>query len=387
MAPAGGRSAFSGSGKRGGIAASLLGVCALLMLSFGTLIAPARAQNVYVAAGIPVDVSGDAATLRDQAVVMAQREGLRQVLAEIAPADQVAGILLPNDDEIGSWVTDMSIDEEKIAATRYLGRYTIRFAAEPVQEFLSREGIAFAGTRAKQMLMLPVFTDETGTTDLWGPTNLWLRAWNMRPEGEALVPIVVPRGDLDDQNIISATDALGGAQAKLEFMADRYQSGDVVVADARMSAAATDGTRSLALSVVRYGHDGIDRFQETLSGAAADPDGLLAQGVAAVQAMLQGAWKNANLVDPNKRTSLSVRVPLAGIEQWVAIKRRLGQVSLIKAVDLRQLARDGADLEIVYAGDEAQFIRALAQADLLLVSSGEGISTLTLGASSTAVPQ
>jgi hypothetical protein len=382
MAPTGVFLAFSAVWRIAPRRLIAVGILALSGLIAEAATSPAAAQNVYVATGIPVEVTGDAATLRDQAVVVAQREGLRQVLKEIAPADQIEGLLLPGDDEIGSWVADMAIDEEKIAATRYIGRFTIRFATAPVQDFLSREGIAFAETRAKQMLMLPVFTDETGNTGLWGPTNAWLRAWtqqSQQPGAAALVPVVTPRGDLDDQNILSATDALAGAQAKLQFMADRYQAGDVVVADAKMSGTGADGNRSLALDVTRYGQDGIQRYQETLTGAAADPDGLLAQGVVTVQAMLEGAWKNANLVDPNKRTTLAVRVPLTGLEQWVAIKQRLAQVNLIKTVDLKQLARDGAELEIGYAGDEAQFIRALSVANLYLVSSGEGVSTLTLG--------
>lgn len=383
MAPTGAFSAFSAT-LRPWLSRLIL---AGLLAAPGVIVAggkQAAAQNVYVASGIPVEVTGDAATLRDQAVLVAQREGLRQVLKEIAPADQVEGLLLPSDEEIGSWVTDMAIDEEKIAATRYIGRYTIRFAAQPVQEFLGMEGISFAETRAKQMLMLPVYTDETGTTGLWGPTNAWLRAWSQpNPATVSLVPVVTPRGDLDDQNILTATDALAGAQAKLQFMADRYQAGDVVVADAQMSAAGTDGNRSLTLNVTRYGQDGIQRYQETLTGAAADPDGLLAQGVATVQSMLEGAWKNANLIDPNKRSTVSVHVPLTGLQQWVAIKQRLGQVTLVKTVDLRQLARNGAELEIGYAGDEAQFIRALSLADLYLVNSGEGVSTLTLGGGGT----
>ncbi|WP_374371583.1 DUF2066 domain-containing protein [Dongia sp.] len=389
MAPTGVFSAFGEASRHGCYRLALAGFLVLAGLLAGAIANPALAQSVYVASGIPVEVTGEAATLRDQAVLVAQREGLRQVLKEIAPADQIEGLLLPGDDEIGSWVADMAIDEEKIAATRYIGRYTIRFAAGPVQDFLSREGIAFAETRAKQMLMLPIYTDDTGTTGLWGPTNAWLRAWNQQNlaaagTGPALVPVVTPRGDLDDQNILTATDALAGAQAKLEFMADRYQAGDVVVAEAQMSAPGADGNRNLALNVTRYGHDGIQRYQETLTGAAADPDGLLAQGVVTVQAMLEGAWKNANLIDPNKRSTLAVHVPLNSLQQWVSIKQRLSQVGLIKTVDLKQLARDGADLEIGYAGDEAQFVRALSQADLYLVSSGEGVSTLTLGGGGTA---
>ena len=384
MAPTGVFRGIIGLGKINNILA--LPLLAGLLLGGLLLPAPAQAQNVYVASGVPVDVTGDAATLRDQAVLMAQREALKKILAEIAPADQVAGLILPSDEVIGGWVSDVEIEEEKMAATHYIGRYTVRFQAAPIQEFLGSEGVAFAETRSKQMLLIPVFTDETGNTGLWGPTNQWLSAWTTRPPSNALVPIVVPRGDLDDQNTLSATEALGGNEPKLEFMGERYQAGDVVVAEARMSPAGADGRRSLALDVTRHGLDGAEKFQETLTGDAADPDGLMAQGVATVQAMLEGAWKNANLVDPNQRATVSVHVPLAGIEQWVAIKRRLGQVSLIKGVNLKELAKSGAELEISYAGDEAQFIRALSQADLMMVPSGEGMATLTLGASSTATP-
>ncbi|WP_374383015.1 DUF2066 domain-containing protein [Dongia sp.] len=360
---------------------ALLGLLSGLILTVPAAINPAVAQNVYVASGVPVDVTGDAATLRDQAVLMAQREALKKILAEIAPADQVAGLQLPSDDEIGGWVADVEIEEEKMAATHYVGRYTIRFAAAPVQEFLSGQGVAFAETRSKQMLVIPVYTDETGTTGLWGPTNQWLAAWTTRPAGNALVPIVVPRGDLDDQNTLSATEALGGNEPKLEFMGERYQAGDVAVAEAQMSAPGADGQRTLTLNVTRYSAEGPQAFKDTLTGPAADPDGLMAQGVATVQAMLEGAWKSANLVDPNQRTTLSVHVPLTGIEQWIAIKRHLAQVSLIKGVNLKELAKSGADLEISYAGAEDQFIRALAQADLNLVPSGEGVATLTLAGS------
>src|SRR6185369_93561 len=52
---------------------ALTGLLAGLLLA-----APASAQSVYVASGVPVDVTGDAATLRDQAVLTAQRDALKK---------------------------------------------------------------------------------------------------------------------------------------------------------------------------------------------------------------------------------------------------------------------------------------------------------------------
>ena len=56
----------------------------------------------------------------------------------------------------------------------------------------------------------------------------------------------------------------------------------------------------------------------------------------------------------------------------------IAQVSLVKSVNLTHLTRSSADLELTYLGDEVQFVRALNQADLMIVNSGEGLQTMTL---------
>ncbi len=352
---------------------------AVLVLGLCLAAAPASAQqDVFVATGVPVDITGDLATLRDQAMLQAQRDAFRKILAEIAPAQDVAGLALPPDDQLTAWVQDFEIESEKTSASRYIGRFTFRFMAEPVRQFLSESGVSFAETTSKPVLVLPVYTDETGTTELWGPTNLWMNAWTTRQSPPGLVPILAPRGDLEDSAGISATQALAGDQERIQDMAQRYGAGDVMVAEASLSPATPDGRRGLALSVTRYGIEGTQTFKDQVDGDAANIDQLMKDGVEKVAAIVQSAWKDQNLIDPNQRQELSVHVPVTGLAQWVAVKRRLGRVSSIKGVNLLELSRSGADIEVTYVGDEAQFIRALAQADLLLTDSGEGLATITL---------
>ena len=89
---------------------------------------------------------------------------LREKVAEIAPADQVAGLALPSDDVIGGWVSDVEIEEEKIAATRYIGRYTIRFAAAPIAPGTPPP----SGARPKAQVIGGVsFTDAGGPGEVW----------------------------------------------------------------------------------------------------------------------------------------------------------------------------------------------------------------------------
>jgi hypothetical protein len=335
-------------------------------------------QNVYVAADIPVDLTGDIATLREKAMLQAQRAGLQKVLAGIASPDALKGLTLPSDDTITSWVQDFQIEEEKTSASRYIGRFTFRFMADPVRQFLTENGVAYAETVSKAVLVLPVYTSETGDTELWGPTNPWLAAWAARPSQPGLVPIQTPVGDLPDTNTITAAQALAGDAARIQALSDRYAAGEVIVAEAAMQPPSSDGKRILALSVTSYGADAPHSVKDQVTGDAADTDQLLKDGVERVAELVQNSWKQENLVDPSQRATVSVHVPFSTLGQWVEIKRHLAQVNLIKSVNLTNLSRTGADLQLTYLGDEVQFARALSQADLLITASGEGVQTMTL---------
>jgi hypothetical protein len=357
---------------------TLAACLALVWITAGFHRSASADQNVYVAAGIPVDITGDIATLRDKAMIQAQRAGLQKVLASIASPDALKDVALPSDDVITSWVQDFEIEEEKTSASRYIGRFTFRFMADPIRQFLAENNVAYAETVSKAVLVLPVYTSETGDTELWGPTNPWLAAWAARPSQPGLVPIQAPVGDLPDTNTITATQALAGDAARIQALSDRYAAGEVIVAEAAMQAPTADGKRTLTLSVVSYGSDQPHSVKDQVTGDAANVDQLLKDGVERVAALVQNSWKQENLVDPSQKATVSVHVPFTTLGQWVEIKRHLAQVNLVKSVNLTNLSRTGADLQLTYLGDEVQFARALSQADLLITSSGEGLETMTL---------
>jgi Uncharacterized protein conserved in bacteria (DUF2066) len=372
-------------GKIRWIVSALATVAPMVLLLAAMALSTGRAgadQSLYVAAGIPVDLTGDIATLREKAMLQAQRDGLKKVLATIASPDALQGLQLPSDDQITGWVQDFEIEEEKSSASRYIGKFTFRFMAEPIRQFLTENNIPYAETESKAVLVLPVFTSETGDTELWGPTNPWFAAWASRPQQPGLVPIQTPVGDLPDQNAISATQALAGDQARIQSLSERYASGDVIVAEATLQPPGADGKRSLALSVIDYGNGsggGGQSAKDQITSDTGDIDQLLKAGVDRVASLVQNSWKQENLVDPNQRNQVKVHVPFSSLQQWVEVKRHLAQVNLIKSVNLTNLSRTGADIELTYLGDEEQFVRALNQSGLLIASSGEGLQTMTLG--------
>jgi hypothetical protein len=353
----------------------------VLLAATGLSSHPAAADpNIYVAAGIPVDLTGDLTTLREKAMLQAQRDGLKKVLASIASAEALQSLQLPDDDTITSWVQDFEIEEEKTSASRYIGKFTFRFMADPIRQFLTENNVPYAETESKAVLVLPVFTNETGDTELWGPTNPWFAAWAARPQQPGLVPIQTPVGDLPDQNAITATQALAGDKPRIQSLADRYAAGDVIVAEATLQPPGANGQRVLNLSVVDYGSGGGQSAKDQVTNDTGNIDQLLKDGVDRVASLVQNSWKQENLVDPNQRSQVKVHVPFSSLQQWVEVKRHLAQVNLIKGVNLTNLSRTGADIELTYLGDEVQFVRALNQASLMITNSGEGLQTMTLAA-------
>ena len=333
---------------------------------------------VYTASGIVVDLTGDIATLRDQAMLQGQRQALQQILNEIAPAEDVARLTLPGDNEISGWVQDFTIDEEKSSADRYIGHFTFRFQAEPIRSLLADNGISFAQSQARTLLIVPVMTDDAGTSVLWGPANQWLAAWAASPSQSALLRVMVPSGDPGDVMTLSAVEALAGDRQKLSALAARHGAGEVAVAEAALLPIGPDGMRALSIAVTRPGPDGMETLRDQVTGDALAQDELMRLGVERTVAMLQQSLKSSNLVDASVHGEIAVDVPVVDLKEWVSVKRQLAKVQGLRGARLVSLTRSLAQMELTHIGTGEQFQRALAQQGLALTFSGEGQGTLKL---------
>ena len=341
----------------------------------------AQAGAVYTATGVDVDVTGDIATLRDQALLQGQRLGLQKVLTQIAPAERVQSLTLPSDDVISSWLQDFEIEQEKSSATHYVGRYTFRFLADPVQQFLAGNNVSFAQVQTRRVLVLPIYTDETGSSALWGQANLLLLPWGAKAPSASLVPLVLPSGDVSDSTTLSATQALAGDTQRLAALAQRYGAVEVLVTEVKAAPVGADGMQSFAVSAMRYGRSATTQFSDTVSGDPAALEDLLGQSVDRTINWVQGQVRDANMVDASRQTSMMVDVPLTSLKQWVDIKKQLGGVPSLKSVRMVSLTKAMAVLDIAFLGDVPQFQRSLAQQDLALDLQGPNKGVLRQDAS------
>ena len=180
------------------------------------------------------------------------------------------------------------------------------------------------------MLVLPVYTDETGNSTLWGPANLLLLPWGTKAPNVSLVPLVLPSGDVSDSTTLSATQALAGDTQRLAALAQRYGAAEVLVTEVKAAPVGADGMQSFAVSATRYGRSATTQFSDTVSGDPATLEDLLGQTVDRTINWVQGQVRDANMVDASRQTTMMVDVPLTSLKQWVDIKKQLGGVPSLK---------------------------------------------------------
>lgn len=358
------------------LAGSVLAALCLLLLAL-----PGTAQDAgtdpFTVNGVGVDVTaGSAAEARDQAITEAQRAAFRQLLARLAPPEDIARLPALSDAEIGQMVTDFEVEEERASAVRYIGRLTFRFREAPVRQYLERQGTRFATTVSKPVLVLPILTAEEGDL-LWEETNAWRAAWAANPQQNELVPLIVPLGDLEDIQAIDAAQALAGDSRGFAALARRYGTGDTIVAEVR---APGPDAKSIRIRAIRYLESGAAQsFEEQASASDASPEALYAAAVERLSARVQEDWKRQNLVAGNVEQTLDVVVPIRGITDWVAVQQRLRGIANVRRTEVVYVTRREGRLNLVFVGDQSQLTRALSQRDLALAQGG-GSWVLTLGA-------
>lgn len=345
----------------------------LFLLAVAFVGAPAQAQAVrgdsaaFTVRDVQVDRTAvSAAAAREAALLDGQRAALRRLFERLVPQAQYGRFPKLSDSQISDLVQNYEVQSERTSAVRYIATLTFRFKPEDVRTLLRNARLPFAETSAKPYLVLPVLRQQ-GVTLLWDSTNPWRDAWNRLAPADGLVPLVLPKGDPADTSQINADQAHSGDEQRLTAIARRYGAAGVYVADAALDAPAA-GRAMLQVSLIAYGGASeqtlVDSYAQNPGEAM---DAFLQRAALAMTNDIEERWKSGQLLQFDHEASLTVLVNYDDLSQWVAIRRRLADLAVIRRTDLVSLTRRQAVLNMVYIGDEGQLRLALAQQDLELV--------------------
>ncbi len=356
--------------------------------AFAAAISAAAAQTapgggLYAVARVAVDATAkDAATARGQALADGQRRAWTTLTERLTLAGDRERLPEVNDAALAALVQGIEIADERTSATRYIARVSVRFKPDGVRQYLRAAGIPYSETVSKPLLVVPVFEAE-GVRHLWDDNNAWRAAWVARERAAGLLRFIVPLGDLADSIVIDPDRALAGDPGALAALTQRYGLNDALVAHAWLQGDSAVDEPRVQVTLLRLRPDGRETLTEAYAGGSfSDVGAVLAQVVDFIATRLDDEWKQATLLRPDATSTLDVTVPLATIEEWLAVRERLESMAELRQVEVIALNRGGAHVLLHYFGDPARLKVALAQRDLELAERGGSWSLRSLGPAS-----
>lgn len=337
------------------------------------LAGPASASVVFDVTGVTVDVTADtAAAARERAIAEGERAAFRRLLERLTLRSDYSRLPDPPRAEIGTYLQDFSVADEKTSPVRYLAKLTFRFKAEEIRRLLDRLGIPFAETMSKPVLVLPVY-QSAGALLLWDDPNPWRSAWSKAVARDGLVPLVFAAGDLQDVAAIGAEQAAAGDEARLAAIAQRYATTDTVVANATVGYRPQQPAPHVRVVISRHGPTAPKGRTEievaALSGENLEK--LLQRAAAETARLIEDAWKRENLLSLTRGSVAAVSVPIAKLADWLAVRKKLGEVSVVRRTEMILMSKAEVRLALHFIGEVDQLALALGQADLQLLREGD----------------
>lgn len=332
----------------------------------------ARAQGaggVFELRGVKVDATAaNAAAARERAMAEGEARAFRLLLERLTLRTDHSRLPKVAANEIGRYVKDFDVAEEKTSAVRYLATINVRFKPDDIRRLLSSANLPFAETSSKPLLVVPLYHAQGGYV-LWEEPNPWRAAWNKLPASFGLVPLAVPLGDLGDVAALSIEQAVNGDPARLAAAAGRYGAGDALVAIAVAGEAIRSG-EAPGVQVFLSRRGSVNPATPSVLPFTPNPkeslDAMLLRAAQDVAGLIEDQWKSDTMVQHGSSGVLAVVVPVKGLADWLAVRKKLGAVPSIRETEMVLISKDEVRINLNFLGEVEQLRVAVAQVDLNL---------------------
>ncbi|GAB4122185.1 MAG: hypothetical protein Kow00104_05950 [Rhodothalassiaceae bacterium] len=344
----------------------------LLIGSIAAQIPPAAAQDMldlFAYRGVKVDRSASSANVaRRLALEDAQRIAFEGLIAKLASEDSAARLPPPDPALLQGLVRSVDIREEKSSATRYIATLDVAFNPEAVRNLFRTHGVLYTESGAGRWLLLPLLESE-GRTVLLGPHD-WRLAVEKAARGNRLIAPVLPGDDLRARSRLDATAVSYADSAALAALAGDFDAAKTVRLSVRLGLDRLSGREQadwrLDIAPLAPAETRLFRAEEgsLLAEAGESRAALLARLAERLLRRLDEAWKSRMLVAADTLTERHFTVTTETLGQWIALRRRLESVALVRAVEIERIGLPTSALSVQTLGDEEQFDLSLASARL-----------------------
>lgn len=346
-------------------------IAALVIVWAGVPGAVRAQDDPFTVRNVEVDVTAaDAMAAREKAIDEAQRKAFGRLVDKLSSQGGAKSVPTPDNRGLDELVRNFEVDSEKVSTVRYIATFTVRFKPDAVRALLRSQNVTFTETTSKPLLVLPLYRAE-GALVLWDDPNPWREAWEKLGTIDAFVPLTVPAGDLADVQDISAEQALARDPERIRAIAKRYGAAGVLLAFATLR-----DENTLDVTATRTGTALPEQTLVSTFSGEADVAVLLAKAVKSVSKAVEDSWKRDNVMRFDNQQTLTIKVPIANLSDWVEVRKRLATVPAVSKTEIVSLTREVATLAVTFPGDGEQLAAALSTRDLALVQDGD-VWTLT----------
>jgi hypothetical protein len=340
-------------------------VLAAVVLAVAAETGFARESSLYTVSNVEVDVSDkNASAAKLKAISEAQVKAFKILAERLGGQEAVTAVAYLTESEIGRMMSSLSIQSEKSAPGRYIGKLSIAFLPERVRAAFAELGVSYLEDRPPRIVILPVWNGPEGPV-VW-EDNPWRKAWLGLNSEDDLLPIIVPLGDLDDSETISAQEALRGNEVKLESLKLRYEAESVLVAVAEPEGETS--VHAIMSGESPWGVVSLDKVYEGEDGGLERAADIAAERFVA---LINEKWKAADVADAEEAMgplqTVAVTVPFSSIGQWNGIRAQLLSVTGVASVDVTTMASGGAHIRLGFTTQFPVLQQSLAVVGMKLV--------------------
>jgi len=325
----------------------------------------AQDVDVYTVAKLSVDIQAkDAVTAKKQALRLAKRRALHQLLRRIAPFNSFDSLPTLKDSAVEELLDGFSLRRERNSATRYLATLDFRFQAAAVRKLLTGKRLVISDQQAGRIAVLPVYI-ENGKINHTG-RDPWRMAWNGLDLKHTITPVrLVRAGPSFTMDVLSGL--LGGDVEAFAGLRDKYKSQQLVLAVAEPTVDGTTLTTRL-FGVDRIGPLSLMRndpvYKSDVKSTARDAAEI-------TLGILEGRWKLMKSPGGGAKgqavlTGVDVIVEYVGMKQWLEIRARLVKVPGVQGLDIKSLSARTAQVAFQFPGGAERLSRTLGSHGLAL---------------------
>ncbi len=363
----------------------------ILLSCFLSLTSAFANDTLYTVHDVNVDVTADSAvTAQEHAMEQAKIKAFKMLLTRILSVTDIDQIGEIDSQKIDDLILDYEVTQQKNSAVRYMATLTFSFDESAVKRFLKQKPVIIDDAPNSPIVVIPIFM-RGDKPSLWGENNPWLNAWANRNQLGVVTPIVVPMGDLQDINDLSAEQAIATDATRLQAIARRYGAGGSLVIVAHAPDPEDGADLEVDLTLVdlegQIRTPRIDAIPITDTSLNKEFDQAINLAVNAIDNLAKQHHgieaQNQDFEAQTMSSALTLRatIQFADLDDWLRIQNSLKDINTIQAVRIKKISRSNVEVMLIYSGSEQTLASALGARGLILTRTDGSswlISTKTL---------